>query len=634
MRSKRARLRASAILLVSVSLLATQAHNAMAFELFGFKLWGSSDDDTTDIVDPLRYSATLEVDGDDKDILKDAMESASTLLAQQEQPVSGSLGLLSRARSDRERLVAALYSKARYDGVVTITIAGQDLDDLPPDAEFKGPQPIPVSIRIDPGSMFVLGDIRLKGDAANIRGADFGLIAGGDASADSVLRAEARILRALKEEGRPLAKVSNREVVADHNTLTLDVTLEVAAGPIAGYGPTTVEGTKDVDADFVAYMTGLPEGETYSPEQIDAARDRLLALEVFNTVSIQQADTLNGAGQIPFTVTVTERKPRYLGLGATASNTNGLGLEGYWGHRNLFGRAEKLRIEGAISGIGSQSLGALNYNAGIMFEKPGVLGPNSKFFSNLKTVYEHPDAYDRFSVKGGVGLAYDLTRNQRVSAELSVEYSDVTDALNPEGKEYLLVSTPLQYEIDTRDDKLNPTTGFRALAFLEPTYDTINGKAFVKMRSEASTYYGIDSDNKYILAGRVNVGTIAGASSGDVPADRRFYAGGGGSVRGYAYQGIGPRDSNGNPVGGLSLVEGSLELRAQVTDTIGIVPFIDAGSVSAEATPSFSGVKVGAGVGVRYLTPFGPLRVDAAIPLNRDSYDPHYGIYAGIGQSF
>ncbi|RUX63828.1 BamA/TamA family outer membrane protein, partial [Mesorhizobium sp. M7A.F.Ca.CA.004.08.2.1] len=119
-----------------------------------------------------------------------------------------------------------------------------------------------------------------------------------------------------------------------------------------------------------------------------------------------------------------------------------------------------------------------------------------------------------------------------------------------------------------------------------------------------------------------------------VPADRRFYSGGGGSVRGYAYQGIGPKDFTGQPIGGLSFFETSVEMRIAITDTIGIVPFVDAGTVSTKSAPDFSDVKVGAGVGLRYVTPFGPLRIDAAVPLNRDPGDPHFGIYAGIGQAF
>ncbi|WP_095091469.1 autotransporter assembly complex protein TamA [Mesorhizobium sophorae] len=623
--------RALLLAMICSTALVAEAGNAVAFELFGIKLWGSSKDEDADIVDPLRYAVTISAPDADKDLVK-KLENASALKSDEERPVSGSLGLMAKARSDREQLVAALYADARYEGVVTITIDGKPLDDLPPDAEFKGPQPVPVVIDIASGPKFTLGNVRLEGDAAGLMSADYGLIAGGDAGSGAVLKAEALIVRALKQEGRPLAKVTDRQIVADHATSTLDVTLTVAAGPVAGYGDTTVEGTEKVDRDFTEYMTGLKRGRQYSPDEISDARDRLLALEVFNSVTFKEADKLDADGNIPIGVQVSERKPRYFGVGGTFSNTDGLGLEGYWGHRNLFGRAEKLRIDGAISGIGSNDLSELNYNAGIMFEKPGVIGPASKFFASFKTVLEHPDAYDHFSVKGSTGLSYELTKKQTVSAEVSLDYSRIHDAFGKH--KYLIASIPLQYVYDNRDNRLNPTGGFRVLAYAEPSYDILSGAAFLKLKGEGSAYQSLDSASKFVLAERVAVGSIVGTSLENVPADRRFYSGGGGSVRGYAYQGIGPKDFTGQPIGGLSFFETSVEMRIAITDTIGIVPFVDAGTVSTKSVPNFSDVKVGAGVGLRYVTPFGPLRIDAAVPLNRDPDDPHFGIYAGIGQAF
>ncbi|MFD1986418.1 autotransporter assembly complex family protein [Mesorhizobium newzealandense] len=623
--------RALLLAMLCSTALVAEAGNATAFELFGIKLWGASKDEDADIVDPMRYAVTISAPDADKDLVK-KLENASTLKGDEERPVSGSLGLMAKARSDREQLVAALYADARYEGVVTITIDGKPLDDLPPDAEFKGPQPVPVVIDIASGPKFTLGNVRLEGDAAGLMSADYGLIAGGDAGSGAVLKAEALVVRTLKEQGRPLAKVTDRQIVADHATSTLDVTLTVAAGPVAGYGDTTVEGTEKVDRDFTEYMTGLKRGRQYSPQEISDARDRLLALEVFNSVTFKEADKLDADGNIPIGVQVSERKPRYFGVGGTFSNTEGLGLEGYWGHRNLFGRAEKLRIDGAISGIGSNDLSQLNYNAGIMFEKPGVIGPASKFFASLKTVLEHPDAYDHFSIKGSTGLSYELTKTQTVSAEVSLDYSRIHDAFGKH--KYLIASIPLQYVYDNRDNRLNPTSGFRVLAYAEPSYDILNGAAFLKLKGEGSAYQSLDSASKFVLAERVAVGSIVGTGLQNVPADRRFYSGGGGSVRGYAYQGIGPKDPTGQPIGGLSFFETSVEMRIGITDTIGIVPFIDAGTVSTRSVPNFSDVKVGAGVGLRYVTPFGPLRIDAAVPLNRDPGDPHFGIYAGIGQAF
>ena len=185
-----------------------------------------------------------------------------------------------------------------------------------------------------------------------------------------------------------------------------------------------------------------------------------------------------------------------------------------------------------------------------------------------------------------------------------------------------------------RDDRLNPTRGFRALASAEPSYDILNGTTFVKLRGEGSAYQALDTSGKFVLAGRAALGSIVGTSLESVPANRRFYAGGGGSVRGYAYQGIGPKDSNGQPIGGLSLFETSVEMRIAATDTIGVVPFVDAGTVSTAELPDLADMKVGAGIGLRYLTAFGPLRIDAAVPLNREPSDPHFAIYAGIGQAF
>lgn len=622
------------VALLAGAAAATYVPAAGAFELFGFKLFGSQDDEE-DIVDPLGYTVTLAVEGDDEK-LKEALEKASSLVQDAERPVSGSLGLLAKARSDREQLVAALFAEARYDGVVEIAIDGRSLDELPPDAEF-GAGPVPVSITIDPGMVYALGDIKLKGDAANLSPAEFGLLPGGNASSGAVLKAEAEIVRRLKEEGRPLAAITGRDVVADHDRMTLDVTLDVAAGPIAGYGPTTVTGTETMEPGFTAYIANLKEGRTYSPREIDEARDRLLALGVFSSVTIREAEALDSNGQVPIEVAVSGRKLRYYGVGATLSNTEGLGLEGYWGHRNLFGRAETLRIEGSIGRIGENDFtdaGKLNYNAAILFEKPGVIGPDSKFYSRFRTVYEHPDAYDRLSAEVAAGISYQFTREQSASTELSVQYEDVEDFYHPDGQRHLIVGLPTQYVFDNRDNKLDPKRGFRALAFAEPAHDFLTGATFVKIRGEVSAYRAVDAAQRFVLAGRVATGSIVGASVEEIPADRRFYVGGGGSVRGYDYQGIGPKDPHGDPIGGRSYMEMSGELRIQVTDKIGIVPFVDAGAVSEGEFLGSARFKVGAGVGVRYLTPFGPLRIDAAVPLNRDPGDPSFAIYAGVGQAF
>ena len=627
-------LAAGVVVLAAASYPAAPAH---AFELFGVKLFGG--DEEADVADPVNYAVTLDLSGTDESIHK-RIRAASGLVSDEDRPVSGSLGILAKARSERELLVAALYEDARYDGTVEITIEGRSIHELEPDATFDTSRPVPIDVKVVSGQRFTLGEITLTGETGDLAPAKFGLLPGGDASSSAVLRAENAMVLALKEEGRPLARVESREVIADHRTGTLDVMVALAAGPIAPFGETGVEGTDTVDAEFTRYMADIERGKTYSPQDVADARERLLALGVFSSVTVKEREALAADGSIPIDIEVSERKHRYFGVGATFSSIDGAGVEGYWGHRNLFGRAEKLRIEGSINRIGdARDIKDLDYKAALLFEKPGVLGPSSKFNFDIKFANEHPDAYDRFVFSTGAGVSYNLTKRQTLSAQVRAEYADITDAFFPLGRKYLLVSTPIEYVFDARDDKLNPKSGYRLFASTEPTYDFESGAAFVKVKGEASAYYSLDQAQRMVLAGRVAAGTIAGAKLSDIPADRRFYSGGGGSVRGYAYQGIGPKildPMTGKliPTGGRSFAEASLEMRMQVTDTFGVVPFIDAGTISQDLVPDFGDMRFGAGVGVRYLTPFGPLRIDAAVPLDRRPGDASFGIYAGIGQAF
>tara|TARA_R110002020_G_scaffold28146_10_gene89974 strand:- start:2561 stop:4501 length:1941 start_codon:yes stop_codon:yes gene_type:complete len=607
-----------------------------AFEIFGLKLFEGDEPAAIEIADPLAYTVTLDVEGADPEgALREDLAAASQLMRGQEDPVPGSIGLIQRARGDFEQLLAALYENARYAGEVRILLNGRPLADLPPDADLSGAEPVPVRILVAPGKQFRFGDIVIRDAEGKAYAArEQGLVTGEVARSTVILDAETALVRELEKAGHPFAQVSGREVVADHASGVLDVSLLLDAGPIAPFGSTAVEGAESVDSAFIARMTGIPEGEQYDPEDLAAAEKRLRALEVFSSVTVRGADSLSASGAVPVQVTVSERKHRYLGVGATYSSTDGGGLEAYWGHRNLFGQAEKLRIEGSVSSLGDTAEAEdLSWRGAALFEKPGVLGPASKFTSRLEVEQENPDAFRRFSVEGAVGTTYELTDTQTVSAGVDVEYARLTDSFNVD-LETITIALPLEYVRDTRDNELNPTTGTRLALLVEPAHEINAGATFVKLRAEASAYRALDAEKRFIAAGRVAAGSIYGADLAQIPANRRFYAGGGGSVRGYGYQDIGPIDAAGNPTGGRSLLEASAELRIGITENIGIVPFLDVGLVSANEDFSDAEFKAGAGLGLRYRTPFGPLRIDVAVPLNKGPLDPDYGIYAGIGQAF
>ena len=605
------------------------AHPVHAFEIFGFRFFEPEEADTLPVVDPLDYSVSVSAPGAPDDLLE-RINAASALVEGEGTPVSGSIGLIQRATSDFETLVGVLYEEARYAGVVEITLAGQQLASLPPDATFTGP--VPVAISVKPGPVFVFGKTQIDGSDADPQ--LYGLVPGLPARSGVILSAEERLTGDLKGEGRAFARIGAREIVADHDNNTLDVRLSVEPGPVAAFGETSVNGAETVDQDFIAYMADVPEGETYDPETLAAAEKRLKALEVFNSVTVRGADEPGPGNSVPVTASVSERKMRFFGLGATFSSTEGGGLEAYWGHRNLFGRAEKLRVEGSVAGLGeTASPEDFSYRGAILFEKPGVLGPPSRFVSRLEIAQENPDAFRRFSVDASAGVVYKASDTLEVSVGLEAEYARITDSFANK-RDTLTFALPVGLTRDTRDNQLNPTEGTRLSLLLEPAVEIESQAFFVKVRADASAYRALDKENRFVLAGRVGAGSIFGASLSDVPANRRFFAGGGGSVRGYGAQGIGPRTAGGVPTGGLSVAEASAELRIAVTESIGIVPFIDAGLVSASSDFSGADVKVGAGIGLRYLTPFGPLRLDAAVPLNKGPYDPDFGIYAGIGQAF
>ncbi len=624
--------KAALALSAGTALLSMDVPPAQAFTLFGHKFF-ESEDPAQQVLDPVRYSVTLDVAGGDKD-LKETLESASQLVADKGDPVSGDLGVAIKARDDRDRLLATLYEQARYGAVVTVTVNGIDLTELPPNPAFNRAQPVPVTVRIDPGPKFALGTVDFRGDAARFSPDAFGLGPGADAGSLAIIKAGEKVVNELKNEGRPLARLTARDVVADHRTNRVDVTITAEGGPVAPIGETRVTGTETVDSDFVRDYSLLNNGRPYSPAALNKASERLRKLGVFSSVTIREAQALDNDGRIPVDIRVSEGKHRYFGIGAQYSTIDGFGLQGYWGHRNLFGRAESLRVEGSVSRLGETTdVQKLDYSAGILFSKPGFILPTMTLNASLKAKMEAPESYEAKTVTAAASLTYELNDWDKITGGGEVSYAKTEDAFGV--NDYLTFSIPVEFERDARDDKLNPTSGYRALVNAKPSYEALQGTVFSSFEASASGYYGFGENNGVVLAGKLSAGTIVGGGSLDnIPVNRRFYAGGGGSVRGYSYQQISPRNEKGEATGGRSYVQGSLEARVNVTETIGVVPFIDAATVSDESVPDFSDIRAGAGIGLRYATPFGPIRLDVAVPLQSYEGGSSYGIYAGIGQAF
>lgn len=639
------RLREIGIALAICSCLAATPAESRTFLDDIFSWFGGKEADEP-VADALPYKASITVVHADSD-LKSAIEDGSSLMTLQDRAAPGAAGLVQRALADFEGITAILYANGYYAGEIDIRIAGVPVDDMKVfDAAEKARRRgvVPVEIAVDAGPQFRFGKVRVL-DAKSRRPLqdlpdleDTGLVEGEVALSPAIASAERIIVRSLRDKSHAFAKIESKDVVANHATLRLDVTLIVDAGPKAAFGRFRVSGTEGLDPEFVQERIDIEEGEPYSPRRLDRLRKRLTSYPIIGGIRLKEADGLDATGLLPVDVEVSERKPRYFGFGAKYSSTDGTAANAYWGHRNLFGGAETLRIDGQVSWFGGEpdavpDADPFGYALTANFGKPGIFTVDDDLLAEASVLREVTDAYVRDAVTFTAGVRRRIDDHLSVQVGVDFEQAFVEDSFGK--RDDFVAGIPVDVIYDSTDSLLDPTEGMRANVRVEPfAYLGEAGAGPVMARGAFSAYRGIDRRNRFIIAGRVAGGSMIGADIIDVPPPRRFYAGGGGSIRGYEYQSVSPRDSKGNLIGGLSFFEASAELRVKITDTIGIVPFLDMGAAFEDEVPDFSGLQYAAGLGLRYYTPIGPIRFDAAIPLNPRNNDDGYGLYISIGQAF
>jgi translocation and assembly module TamA len=624
--------------LVSVALvmllgLGLPAAPAAAFELFGFRLWGEDPADE-ETVDPVPYETTLVVLSDDPD-LTERLEQSSILIGREELLPSGTVGLVARARDDREGLIATLYEEARYGGTVDIEIAGRPLESISVTETLARPGAVaPVRITVDPGPVFVFGSVVIEGHddppEATAVAASAGLMPGVPARSGSVIAAEGALELAWHARGHPFVAIAERELVADHARQVLDVRLRMAPGPVAHLGHVQVVGAVDVDPAFLARHAVIPHGARYHPAILERARTRLGRLQALGSVVVRPGEALQPDGTVPVVIEVSERKKRTIGVGVTYASTEGAGVEAFWAHRNLFGQSETLRFEGEVERVTFDGFDDFDARFAVAFSKPGFLHPLLTLDLRTGLLWEDPKPYKRRAWFNEGLLSYEWSEHLTMRAGYFAESSVIDDAFGRDT--FTLIGTRFIADYDSRDSELDPSRGVLVRLAAEPTFDLDGRPPFLRADSEVRTYYRLDE--RMVAAVRGRAGTILGSDLRDIPAHRRFYAGGGGSVRGYDYLNIGPR-LDGDLTGGLSRLEGSAEMRFRVAQNWSIVPFVDVGYVAENNTFSgFDAFKVGVGAGVRYHTAVGPLRLDVAVPLDPHSSDPDFAVYLGIGQAF
>ncbi len=453
------------------------------------------------------------------------------------------------------------------------------------------------------------------------------------ARAQPVIQTGDALVARLRNAGYPDAHQDPVDALADAETNTVELTFKVRAGLRASFGKLAVSGLDVTKQPFIERLRPWKAGELITPAKLDEFRSRLAQTGLFATATARLAseDQPAGGGQAPrdVIVEVKERERRTIALGASVSTSDGAGFDGEWELRNYSGWGDSLKIAGQIA--------TLQRKLGVTYTLPhiGKYGRILKVGADAENI--ETDAFDQSGINVSTSIEEQITPRTRAAIGLEAGYASILEqAARTSGggrRDLFIVSGSATAEYVGVRDILDPISGIRARVAIEPGITTGDTNIlYSRLSGEASIYSDFGTEGDFVAALRGRLGSIIGPNG--VPPDKQFFAGGGGSVRGYEYQSLSPRDAANALKGGRSLVEMSAEVRYRATDTLGYVAFLDAGAAGDNTEPPIDSMSLGAGVGVRYYTGFGPLRADIAVPLNKKAGDADFQIYISIGQAF
>ena len=557
---------------------------------------------------------------------RDLRDLIALAIGTSEDPPASRFEARNRGRQATEAAVKVLRSEGYYGATVEPVLG-------------DGERPA-VTLRITPGERFVFTPPVLTwqgappDDAASAEAlVAAGLKPGGPGRAEDVVAAEGRVVAALNQRGYADARIAPREVVVDHATRTVNPTYRIDPGSLVRLDGLQLETTGRTDRRWILSLAPWREGDTYDPDDVAELERRLLDTGVYDSVTVALAPAAQATpeGLRPIVVSLADRPRRVLELGAGFSTSEGAGVEAEFNRFNQFGRGDTLTARGVLAQIERRLAAELSL--------PHFRRANRTLRIGAEAFQNETDAFDELGLAVSADLTQRFGRTTFFTYGLRADLSQtVEQGVN---RDFVALTGLAAFALDRSNDILNPTSGWRVEGRIEPT--TLAGDAslvFVRNQAQASAYLPFDAEGRTSLAGRLRLGVIAGGEIPAVPAGRRFYAGGGGSVRGYEFQSIGPRLADNTPQGGLSLLDGSLELRRQgfgergLWRALGGVAFIDVGTVGTEEYPDPDELKASVGVGVRFDLGFAPVRADIAVPLQAEDGEAPFQIYVSLGQAF
>jgi translocation and assembly module TamA len=594
--------------------------------------------------DPQAYDVDFASTGDGS--MDATLRATSELLSLRSSAPVSPFGLIARARGEIERLKTVMESFGYYQSAATIKIEGFGLNDpgLADALTALSGRNARVSVAFTLGPLYHLRKVSVDGALpASAQGA-FTLKSGAPAVAADVLAAGAQVLTALQEQGYAFAKVDPPIAYEDAHDPVLDVSFHVDAGARVKIGEITIKGLQRVHEKLVRHRLLLHPGDQFSPSALERARRDLSGLGPFAAINVEIGAAADASGGVPITFVVRERPRHAVTLnGAYSSDLGGSGTV-IWSDRNVLGNAEQLVISASVINLGGgSSTTGTGYDTSAKFIKPDFGHRDQSLQFSIGAIKQSLQAYDQTAATSGVTLNRKLSSLWTASAGLTA----VDEHVIQEGTtyNYTLVSLPLTVSYDSTnlasplDDPLH---GMRDSLSIAPTEALGHPNAsFIITQIKLAAYFDLHrlvftDPGRTVLAVRALAGLAQGAGEFSLPPDQRFYGGGSGTIRGYPYQFVGPKfPDHITPIGGTAITAGTLELRQRFGKNFGAAVFLDGGQVSASLKPLHDQFRFGAGAGIRYYTPIGPIRVDIAVPTSSYSYDPDaFEIYVGLGQAF
>lgn len=551
--------------------------------------------------------------------------------------------LTRRARQDTDLLQQVLRVYGYYDAEVFQSTTGYAAP-----AEGSGAAPAidlrKVGVRFDvrPGPRYTLarialGDIGAARDTAALARA-FALAPGDPVNADRIVAERDNLIAALGEGGHAFAQVGQPDLAIDHALRTGDLTLPVTAGGQYVIGQLRSSLPDYLSSRHISRIARFRPGDPFRRSRIDDLRQAILATGLVSAVTVTPREVTPAAGAEPgvadIDVTLAKAPQRTIAGLIGYSSGEGLRVEASWENRNMFPPEGLVRFRGVV-GTREQLVGA-TYRRNNFFGRDQVLTADLYAQTRRTSAFRARTLSFATTFEKQTTLIFQKAWVWSAGVEL-LATSELPAATGSTRTTYFIGALPLRLAYDGSNDLLDPKRGVRVSLRFSPEISVQNGmrSSYMRGQFDASAYQPISS--RVVLAQRVRLGTIPGTDVNSIAPSRRFYAGGGASVRGFAYQAVGPRDALGNPSGGRSLSEFSLEARVKtglMGGAVSLVPFVDAGTVGTTASPTINGLKVGVGLGVRYQTSFGPIRIDLGTPLNPVKGDPRIGVYVSLGQAF